>query len=262
VELDAGVTIVGRGEGCQLVLDDPLVSRQHACFVVDAREVTVKDLRSTNGVLVNGTRVDELRVVVPGDLITLGHHQAELCLVPWSSAQRIPARAPQQRRCAVPTVVDGRPCPSSSPPPDEVTAATGRGTRLGMLWGVAEKAFELGRGEEALRMLARPLEEVVEGVEAGATVDLEEIDRAALLALRLARQTGDRRWVAYVFRLFGALARIPSSQVVDQLHHVVRSINLGELREYRLRRLESGSEWSPAERILLRRHEGIESMIS
>ena len=59
------MTIVGRGEGCQLVLDDPLISRRHACFVVDDREVTLKDLGSTNGVLVNGARVDELQVVVP-----------------------------------------------------------------------------------------------------------------------------------------------------------------------------------------------------
>ena len=92
-ELPAGVTIVGRGEGCQLVLDDPLISRRHACFVVDDREVTLKDLGSTNGVLVNGARVDELQMVEPGDQITLGHHQAELCWVPFSAADGAPGAA-------------------------------------------------------------------------------------------------------------------------------------------------------------------------
>ena len=70
-ELSAGVTIIGRGEGCQLILDDPLISRRHACFVVDDREITLKDLGSTNGVLVNGRRVGR-HILQDGDMVTVG----------------------------------------------------------------------------------------------------------------------------------------------------------------------------------------------
>ena len=71
-ELSAGVTIIGRGEGCQLILDDPLISRRHACFVVDDREITLKDLGSTNGVLVNGRKAGR-QVLRDGDTITIGN---------------------------------------------------------------------------------------------------------------------------------------------------------------------------------------------
>ena len=152
-ELATGVTIVGRGDGCQLVLDDPLISRRHACFVVDDREVTLKDLGSTNGVLVNGARVDEVQVVVPGDYITLGQQHAELCWVPASASERQP-QLPGGRssRPAADTVIDRRP-PSIPAPgarlyPD--SEPTHHGTVFSMLLGVAEKQFELGRGAGVL----------------------------------------------------------------------------------------------------------------
>ena len=48
---------VGRTEDNDLVLDNPLVSRQHARLHLDARGVWIMDLNSSNGVLVNNTRI-------------------------------------------------------------------------------------------------------------------------------------------------------------------------------------------------------------
>jgi pSer/pThr/pTyr-binding forkhead associated (FHA) protein len=49
---------VGRDEACELVLDDPEVSRKHACLepLPDGR-VTIRDLGSRNGTYVNGRQV-------------------------------------------------------------------------------------------------------------------------------------------------------------------------------------------------------------
>ena len=55
--LGDGQFVVGRSAGCQLSLDDPLVSRRHAMLVVAQDAVTVEDLESRNGVLVTGTRI-------------------------------------------------------------------------------------------------------------------------------------------------------------------------------------------------------------
>jgi DNA segregation ATPase FtsK/SpoIIIE, S-DNA-T family len=55
--LPGQTVVVGRAASCQLVLDDPDVSRRHAQLVVGPRQVTVADLGSRNGVLLDGHAV-------------------------------------------------------------------------------------------------------------------------------------------------------------------------------------------------------------
>lgn len=267
-ELAMGVTIVGRGEGCQLVLDDPLISRRHACFVVDEHEVTLKDLGSTNGVLVNGTRVDEVQVLVPGDHITLGQQDAELCWVPASASERHP-QLPGGRssRPAAPTVIDRR--PSSIPPGSRLypdSEPTYHGTVFAMLSGVAEKQFELGRGADAERILKRPLEALLARLETTAATPevLRDVEEAGVLAVRLARATGQSHWLDYVFRLFAAVERVPPSQVIDELYPAVRAapgVSLTLFREYLEIARSLQHQLGPAERFLLRRLEGLEGVL-
>ena len=58
LELNEGTFAVGRNASCQLSLDDPLVSRRHAIFELQGGAVTIEDLNSRNGVIVNGHRID------------------------------------------------------------------------------------------------------------------------------------------------------------------------------------------------------------
>ncbi|MCW2959666.1 MAG: hypothetical protein JWM90_53 [Thermoleophilia bacterium] len=68
----SGVRVrVGRGRANELVLDDPSVSRDHAEFVARDGGWLVRDLDSTNGVSVNGTKVTE-RALEFGDTVTFG----------------------------------------------------------------------------------------------------------------------------------------------------------------------------------------------
>ena len=62
---------IGRSRECELVVDDPNVSRRHAEVRKTIEGWMVVDLGSTNGVKVNGKRVHE-EVLRPGDTITLG----------------------------------------------------------------------------------------------------------------------------------------------------------------------------------------------
>jgi hypothetical protein len=263
-ELNLGVTLVGRGVGCQLVLDDPLISRRHACFVVDDQEVTLKDLGSTNGVLVNGMRVDELRMLVPGDYITIGPFHAELCWVPFSAGERVPApREMPSRRPAADTVVDKRP-PGISTAAGVDSEVTSQGSALEMLSGVAEKALELGRGMEADRMLRRALEALLERVREGAPADATEVARAGLLAVRLARTTGQGQWIDYVFRLFTETRQLLPGSVIDELHIAVRSapgVSIIEFRRYVEAMRAAQQNFGPAERFLVRRLESLEGVL-
>jgi hypothetical protein len=63
--------LVGRSRDCDLVLDDPNVSRRHAELHRQGDAWSIADLDSTNGVRVNGRRVPEAKLR-PGDEITLG----------------------------------------------------------------------------------------------------------------------------------------------------------------------------------------------
>jgi FHA domain-containing protein len=67
-----GTLVVGRDPSCQLNALDPLLSRRHAEFVCSSHGVTIRDLKSRNGILVNGNKVPE-HALKPGDVIQLGH---------------------------------------------------------------------------------------------------------------------------------------------------------------------------------------------
>jgi SARP family transcriptional regulator, regulator of embCAB operon len=62
-------TTVGRGPSNTVVIDDPRASREHALIRGDETGFTLYDLRSTNGTLVNGVRIDEAPL---GDGDTIG----------------------------------------------------------------------------------------------------------------------------------------------------------------------------------------------
>jgi hypothetical protein len=69
--LTAEVVSIGRSSACDVVLDDPNVSRRHAELRLGGATPVVVDLGSTNGTTVNGHRVRE-QALAFGDRIALG----------------------------------------------------------------------------------------------------------------------------------------------------------------------------------------------
>jgi pSer/pThr/pTyr-binding forkhead associated (FHA) protein len=72
--LAAGVYTIGRSLHCQLVIDDEVVSRKHACLeVTPDLEVYVRDLNSRNGVFVDGRFIGKERIrLAHADELTIG----------------------------------------------------------------------------------------------------------------------------------------------------------------------------------------------
>lgn len=64
--------VIGRGEGTDLTLDDPEVSRRHAAIRPLGPGAEIEDLGSTNGTFVNGRRLDDPASIGPGDEIRIG----------------------------------------------------------------------------------------------------------------------------------------------------------------------------------------------
>lgn len=60
-----GPNAVGRAPDCQIVIDDPTVSRRHALIVIDGKgEFSIKDLGSKNGTHVDGQLIGRSPVMV------------------------------------------------------------------------------------------------------------------------------------------------------------------------------------------------------
>jgi adenylate cyclase len=79
--LQDGVTIVGRLPSCNLVLNDPSVSRNHASLTVDGTRCQVQDVGSRYGTFVNGDRVIAIQdpvEVKSGDTLTFGEFSVRL----------------------------------------------------------------------------------------------------------------------------------------------------------------------------------------
>jgi len=70
-ELDDRVLIIGRSKECDISVDDPNVSRRHAEIRREDGAYWIVDLGSTNGITVNGKRVERARLS-PEDEILLG----------------------------------------------------------------------------------------------------------------------------------------------------------------------------------------------
>lgn len=266
--LPEGKSLVGRGEGCQIVLDDPLVSRVHAVVFVEAGGMRVEDLGSRNGVRLNGEPVSAPRELSLGDVIRIG--SAELVVVePRNSSQ-----APRDR--SADTLVASVP--------------TQRLDVFGVFGNLADKALALGRGDEAERILSKPLEAYLKeaankraaeqpGAEGTASSTRERFHRASSpppahqdtnfcraseYALRLAATTSKGRWLDYLFRLHAAHGRLMEAALVDELYEIVRKVQgasstgLGAYLEV----LRSSEEHrGPRERFLIGRLEGILALL-
>jgi len=65
--------LFGRASDCDVVITDSSVSRNHAELIRAEGGYIVKDLKSSNGVFVNGKKVQE-HYLVSGDVFTMGNH--------------------------------------------------------------------------------------------------------------------------------------------------------------------------------------------
>lgn len=71
IPLEQGTTTLGRGQDADIKFDDELVSRRHCSLTFDGKNVSVKDLGSTNGTYVDGQPVQTF-VLEPDNRLQIG----------------------------------------------------------------------------------------------------------------------------------------------------------------------------------------------
>src|SRR5438445_566095 len=99
----------------------------------------------------------------------------------------------------------------------------------------AECQLALGRPEDAERILAALLSDILAQVQDEKAMPVEIVDQAAHYGVRLAAGTSKGTWVDYVVALYTAVRRPCPAPIVDELHTVLRktgAVDLDALRTY------------------------------
>lgn len=272
IEMPVGEFLIGRSAECQLALDDPLVSRKHAAFRVRKDGVTVEDLGSRNGVLVNGARIEGATNVGDNDRVSIGGQELRVYFVDETTETQMR----EQYRRHTQTLGMGASeleaqlasAASASAPASPANEATNnaRGIQsFQLLGGVADKALAMGRAEEAERILQALLMEIIARAKEGKSVEPGVAEQAARYAARIGGATNKAAWIDYVFDLYGAQKRPAPASIVDELYTVVRkvkSLEAKSLRAYLAVLRDVQGSFGPAERFVLQRIEGLERLIS
>jgi predicted component of type VI protein secretion system len=273
IELQLGEFLIGRSAECQLALDDPLVSRKHAAIRVSKDGVTVEDLGSRNGVLVNGAKIEGQRAIGDDDRVTIGAQEMRVYFVDETTdaTSRDQYRRHTQTLGIDAAEVDAHLAASAAatpppPPLQQDATASARGLQsFVLLGGVADKALGLGRADEAERILQTLLHEISARARETKTLDANIAEQAARYAARLAGATTKAAWIDYVFDLYTSLRRPAPAAIVDELYTMVRKVkNLDSkgLRAYLAALRDAHSSFGPAERFVVQRIEGLERLIA
>jgi pSer/pThr/pTyr-binding forkhead associated (FHA) protein len=99
--LDKPILLLGRHPECDIQIDSRKISRRHCCIAQVSDYLVVRDLGSTNGIRINGVRVQEGRLT-GGDELTIGSHRYQ---VTWDSVPGSPNPGrPRVREDAQPRV--------------------------------------------------------------------------------------------------------------------------------------------------------------
>ena len=67
-----GPVVIGRSPGADIVIGEDFVSGRHARISPAGDGAVIDDLGSTNGTLVNGTRLLAVKQLQPGDVVDIG----------------------------------------------------------------------------------------------------------------------------------------------------------------------------------------------
>jgi pSer/pThr/pTyr-binding forkhead associated (FHA) protein len=95
IEIVKDLTLVGRKDDCDLCLNHKTVSKMHCVIVKTDGLLLLRDLGSTNGTRVNGTRVRRA-ALLPNDQLTIAGYKFRVALGPDDRDKEIPAEHTQR----------------------------------------------------------------------------------------------------------------------------------------------------------------------
>jgi pSer/pThr/pTyr-binding forkhead associated (FHA) protein len=119
IPLEKAIVLIGRQADCDVSLTHSRkVSRKHCCIAQVNDSYVVRDLGSTNGIFVNGTRVRKETGLALGDELAIGDVRFRLQVEATSKASKVQVEDPRPVRGAV-----SRPI-SVAPPSSDIPVAS------------------------------------------------------------------------------------------------------------------------------------------
>jgi hypothetical protein len=208
--------VVGRSVRCDVVLDAAIVSRTHCRLHVTARSVLVEDLKSSNGVFVNGERIVGPRDLLAGDRLAVGNDT--MLLVSFEA----PSLAEQRSRLGtIPDLNEEIEGPPSSTRhvlcSQEAEVETQKSDAFDTLGRLADRMLAQGRLDTAEKILTGHIFAVLGGERDTGKVPDEVIEGSTRYAFKLAAAQLDGAWVDLVLEYHLALRRPLSAESVEQV---------------------------------------------
>lgn len=224
-DLPRGKTVIGRSLDCNLTIEDPLVSRQHASILLDDTGGSVEDLESRNGVRVNGVQIRSATRLVDGDRVRIGTQDFVFCRI--ESAAKAHSKTTGVLRlcaeCRLPYPREMVSCPNceATEQTEEDTLSGTFGSENQAAWSVQllvealERALTLGRLSDAERLARRATAQVEELVTVGAAVDSKALAALAGQVVATTLATNDPTWVLWTLGIYRRIERVPPIDVVE-----------------------------------------------
>ena len=209
IPLTHGDVLLGRAATCHVAIDEMMVSRVHAKIVVTEDAVIVRDMGSTNGVFVNGARIERPTPLREGDILSLG--AVDLSIEAWVAPPES-GDVPQ---------ADAKPEQSVATTPPAHTSKVDALEHIGML---AQRLLKAGQIEMAERALSGHLRQVIEASRDGRAIPASTITQASTCALALAAARNDARWFDYVVELHLLKKRPMDALLTDRVALLVRQL--------------------------------------
>lgn len=233
--------MIGRSAECAVCIDDALTSRRHAALTVLPDGLSVTDLGSRNGVLLNGEILSSARAVCEGDIITVGAKPIVLLQIDRrgsGSSKETPRRVAAQRPPETTTVGKIVLVQRTASEDEAIDASLAVALRLAestvqlpgavqafrVLGQAATQAISDGNAAKAEGILERPLTGLMASLRAGLVPDRTLVNIASHQALALAYATCKRAWIAYVFDLYTATGLSIPPNIADRIATAVGKV--------------------------------------
>jgi hypothetical protein len=207
--LPPGEYVLGRGRSCDVFIDSTRASRRHARIVVGESSLTIEDLSSANGVLLNGGRLAaEPRQLQTGDRVTIGDVLVEVLAIRQAKSDGSSSNDPEKL---------GPRSPSSE------TRVTQRDDGFEFAGVMARRAIAAGQVQSALDVLGYPLARSRQDVRAGSRVP-DHVRAAAIdYACALAKASGEGKWVDYAYDLLAVTGEPYGAALASEIEAALRT---------------------------------------
>jgi hypothetical protein len=227
IDLPQGETLIGRSANCQVTLDDPLVSREHARIRIQADSAVVEDLGSRNGVQLGGQPVVRSARLNNGDRLRIGTQELVFLELP-ATAER-PTRASTRQTgfmchcasCARAYPAELVACPACGArdrvEEDTLTGNDERDWGLELAAEAVARARTAGHTADLERVLSHARLGLEQRLAEGRSVERHLIDNVCLAAGAVATTRGEAGWGRWALSIYASLGWTPPAELSDVL---------------------------------------------